>query len=204
MSLKVYIAYRCNLEDLEKVIELVYEKAVPVMQQRLIRLFFSKLKNSEEDLTMLLEMFNQDGSYNAESFNMITLLRLWKDTIETPYYTQLKSLENNIYDFDVSLYINFYKGKAYIRPRVGDINYKVLDFVSEITYLEDYSAWDNVDAPEDVLEEDWQERVNVWYDIDTTKYTLEYPLFSTNNEFSVFRIMDEEEFKNKIIELKRI
>lgn len=57
-----------------------------------------------------------------------------------------------------------YKNEAFIQVfgNVDSINH-FIDYFNE--YLIDYSYWNNVDAPNDVSEEEWQERREVWDEI---------------------------------------
>jgi hypothetical protein len=68
----------------------------------------------------------------------------------------------DIFDFDCSVGFRSWKGQVYLIPYAGDGVYGVLDFLGELSYLEDFHYQNQTDRPDGVSSRDWKKRERVW------------------------------------------
>jgi hypothetical protein len=80
------------------------------------------------------------------------------------YGEQLPRYEKDLWALDVSVTTHVLDGRHYLIPYCerSSLVGGALDFMKEMRALEDFSYWNNTDPDEDVTEEEWEARGNVW------------------------------------------
>jgi hypothetical protein len=159
MSTKVFNAYRLKEDvDLWDFIHDVRIKASKIIDERL-REFFLKVREHPEYLG--IEKENPD-------------LMDIDDALCDKYRQQLVRSDNNPYNLDVCITIRRFEDRYYLmafsyRCAVfGD----VLEFLREDDRLDNYEYWNNTDQPDDISDEEWNERKRCWDEMD--KNWLDY------------------------------
>lgn len=86
------------------------------------------------------------------------------DWVWVMYGQQLTRYQRDHFALDVSLNVWVDNGVYLIAPYCDRASLVggALDFLSEMPEITDYAYWDNVDPDEDVSDEEWQERGEVW------------------------------------------
>lgn len=100
-------------------------------------------------------------------------------------------------DLDVGLRIYLHEGRYYIIPYCNFPVDKVVNFLSEDSNLKEYAYWNNVDAPEEMDEEEWDERGETWDKILETSYLL-FEICSYDKFYKVWNLFDSEKMGIKL------
>lgn len=99
------------------------------------------------------------------------------------FLQQRASLEKNLNDFSVQIYLRFYEGFTYILPSRGiGIQFDFDRLMKRLPLIEPFAYWDNTDPDETVTAEEWEYREEVWNALDkvpvVTLSLLDYYTFS--------------------------
>lgn len=147
MSTKIYYAWVCDIDKLNEFIDLirpqVYNKA-----EKTIRNLMSHLTKKT------IEEQREQNKY-IKNENRLKLEAVLKRCREAS-----KSFSRNpAIDIDFSLNIWLYNNRAYIIP-IGE-----LKDLSIPEFAKDFSYWNNTDSPDDITEEEWNNRDYIWSQI---------------------------------------
>ena len=141
MSTKIYNAYRFpKTLGLFDVMNKVKEDGLKVVKHRMRHYY---------------DVIIEQGKTVEETHDII--IKLYKEAVV--------STENNPFNFDMQIGIHEYKNYYYLIP-YGVVDYGRWDFLDTNPQLGEFGYYDNTDKPQNISDEDWDERGRIWNAID--------------------------------------
>jgi len=160
MSFKVYNAY--HLKDpnsLWVVLRKINKQAQENVRQKLKDFWRTLMVNLQEDS----DKFKQELSKNDNNY-ALTRLFIVDDLMRQEVVKQATSMQRNHFDVSVSVSLFELNGQYYLRGFCdrGSCLGGSLDFLNDMSELEDYYYQNSTDKPEEISDEEWKKRVEIW------------------------------------------
>jgi len=140
MSVKIYCAYRCKVEDFWAVLETIKLRARDHLSKAIDAALPQIVPESED--------FPNKRVRLREAYRR--------------YVAQLSSPERNPSDLSVSVAFRKHENYVLAIPYADMLMRRSLDFLEDIPELEDYAYWNNTDQPDHISDEDWASRGRAW------------------------------------------
>jgi len=185
MSVKIYTAWRCSLENLPEFHALLHEHMMDSII-KWVRVFMPNIKY--ELVAKGIEYIkNHDPWAKDKTLEDIRIcfdewIRL-KIILLLAYRDSTKP-EVGAFDLDCGFNVYISKGHAYILPFGKRCAYD--DFAIP-SFAEQYGFWDNTDKPEEVSEEEWKKREDEWGKIldNMDNLRLQHHVLNLSNNFNM-------------------
>ena len=146
-------------------------------------------------LELLREELAQD---NCDIFETIArkhqeVMKEYKDNYTNSMYA--------FCDFTVELIIYMHENNIYFIPLPSDRGFMqtVWDFLEDDEDLESYGYWDNVDMPDDMDQDEWDQRKKVWEPI-LDDNNFPYLVLPITDVYALYRVFDYLRLFNEIKE----
>ena len=140
MSTKIYTAYRFPKSlDLFDVMNKVKDDGLRIVKQRM-RYYY--------------EVIIEQGKTIDETHDII--IKLYKEAVV--------SSQNNPFNFDMCIGIHEHEDYYYLIP-YGIIDNDKWNFLDDNLQLEEFGYYDNTDKPENISDDEWNERGRIWCEI---------------------------------------
>lgn len=145
MSTKIYYGYRMKISKLNDFIDMARPQVFDLAEE-IVRKLMSAVK--KEVIQKKL-----DGGWFSE-----TNIRFEK-ALELVHEISAQSERMSVLDIDFSFNIWIHDGMVYVIP-IGEEHFKRKLVFPE--WVEDYSYWDNTDPPNDIDDNEWMDRAEMW------------------------------------------
>jgi hypothetical protein len=166
--MKIWVAYR--VEDPSLLWDIVHDvrlRCTLEVKQALQKFYLDHLPaviNTSEPFQKCLK--NHLEHHSPEDAEWLARAEIAHRLIQRCYRINTTSPRRSPYNFDVSVAFRGYKGGIYVIPHCDWTLGKVLDFLSEDLRLTDYHFQTSTDKPDEIPEEAWEERREVWRGMD--------------------------------------
>lgn len=190
MSTKVYNAYRLKEGvDLWDFIHDTRMKATTIIKERL-REYFLKVREHPEYMDMEKENPSLSDIHYA---------------LQKKYGEQLNTGIRSEYNLDVCMTIRRFEGRYYLMAFSDTmaIYGNILKFLEEDDRLDNYEYWNNVDQPDDVTDEDWDERKRCWDEMDKNNW-LDYLILDIMKFSGFWQLSPMFEMVKEEVEAKKL
>lgn len=167
MSVRIYRAYRLRKGfNLWAVVSEIRVRGREEARQCLVDLAASQMAVVSSDSDVYRSALGDSHILPNETSEDWEDYRARKSIVEKHmrdgYRESLVSAMRNEYDFDVSVDMIYFEGRAYFRLFCDMSMKRALDFLGEMSSLEDFSYWNNTDKPEGTSQRQWRTRKRVW------------------------------------------
>lgn len=156
MSTKIYTAYRAKPEvDLWKLVPDIFKRGTEEAT-RILKSLYETVQVVEQSAEFQRNLQLYDGDHYKARLSMVHSMIL------TEYGESQSRNTRDFFDLDVSVAIREHQGRLYLTPHCDMYMQKCLDFLKAHPALEEFGYWDTADKPHAVLEQEWEERKEIW------------------------------------------
>lgn len=196
MSIKVYTGKKFigTFEDFQSQLLKIKtnEKFISLLNQKINQIFESDINNRKSGFIKHSNKNNIDNLKFTEKFSKFILNNIDDPDFEFSKYIdkdEINIYKNHYNRFNLSIFFKSIKNVIYCIVNSNDK--EIIELISKELNLIDYYFWNNCDKPEEISNNDWKIRSNIWsfendwdncFCFDVFNFSANFKLFFLTNK----------------------
>lgn len=185
MSTKIFNAFRVRSDaDVWDVLKGIYDQAEENVRQRLRTFYRERMDELDPESQPYRAARRKDPARSEASLR----LSLVEDDVREKFIESATSMRRSEYDLEVSLALTKHQTGFYLRAFCDHISCLggALDFLQTHADLEDFHYQNQVDRPDAVSEQAWEERGRIWNEMADVAGFFRYQLIVEISSWAKF------------------